>query len=376
MPWKEASVITLRTEFVTLAHRPENTIAELCRRFGISRTTAYKWLARADANEPLSNRSKRPHASPQKTSFEMEERVICLRDTFPDWGGRKLSKVLMRDYHLDVAPSTVTHILRRHGRLGSPSRAASKPWMRFEHDAPNELWQMDFKGPVQVGRVRCDPLTVLDDHSRFNLVLGTNTDMCGSTVRQWLTEAFRRYGLPRRMNMDNGSPWGVGNGDSRHLSSFTIWLVQLGIHVSFSRPFHPQTNGKDERFHRTLDVEVLRRRPFHSIEELRQAFDQWREIYNHVRPHEALDMETPADRYTVSLRPFSEQLPAIEYGPDDILIRVGQRGRIRLLGHPLTVSVALHGHTIAARPRPTEDGVYDLFFSHHRLQTIDMRSVR
>ena len=376
MPWKEASVMTLRTEFVALAHRPGNTIAELCRRFGISRTTAYKWLARAEANEPLSNRSKRPHASPQKTSSEREARVISLRDTFPDWGGRKLSKVLMRDYHLDVAPSTITHILRRHGRLGSPLRAPSKPWMRFEHDAPNELWQMDFKGPVQVGRVRCDPLTVLDDHSRFNLVLGTNTDMCGNTVRQWLTEAFRRYGLPQRMNMDNASSWGVGNSDSRHLSSFTIWLVQLGIHVSFSRPFHPQTNGKDEHFHRTLDVEVLRRHAFHSMEELRRAFDHWREIYNHVRPHEALDMQTPADRYTVSPRPFPEQLPTIEYCPDDILIRVDQRKRTRLLGHPLTVSVALHGHSIAARRRTTEDGVYGLFFSHHRLQTIDMRSVR
>jgi hypothetical protein len=178
------------------------------------------------------------------------------------------------------------------------------------------------------------------------------------------------------MNMDNGSPWGVGNGDSRHLSAFTIWLVRLGIHVSFSRPFHPQTNGKDERFHRTLNVEVLRRRAFHSMEELRQAFDQWREIYNHLRPHEALDMQTPAERYTVSPRPFPKQLPAIEYAPDDILIPVKQRGRIRLLGRPLTVSAALHGHTIAARPRPAEDGVYDLFFSHHRLETIDMRSVR
>ena len=368
--------MTLRTEFVALAQRPENTLTELCRRFGISRTTAYKWLARAQASEPLNDRSKRPHSSPRKTSAELEERVIALRDQFPAWGGRKLSKVLERDQHLDVAPSTVTHILRRHGRLQSPPHATPQPWMRFEHEAPNELWQMDFKGPVQVGRVRCDPLTVLDDHSRFNLVLGTNTDMCGHTVQQWLTEAFQRYGLPRRMNMDNGSPWGVANGNSRHLSAFTIWLVRLGIHVSFSRPFHPQTNGKDERFHRTLNVEVLRRRAFQSMEELRQAFDQWRTIYNHLRPHEALGMQTPAERYTVSSRPFPKQLPAIEYAPDDILIPVKQRGRIRLLGCPLTVSVALHGHTIAARPRPDEDGVYDLFFSHHRLDTIDMRSVR
>lgn len=376
MPWKEASEMSLRTEFVALAHRPGNTIAELCRRFSISRTTAYKWLARAAAKEPLNNRSRRPHTSPRKTASERECMVVSLRDTYPDWGGRKLSKVLMRDYQLEVAPSTVNHILRRHDRLGSTVGAPPKPWKRFEHEAPNELWQMDFKGPVQVGRVRCDPLTVLDDHSRFNLVLGSNTDMSGNTVRQWLTEAFRRYGLPRRMNMDNGTPWGVGNGDSRRLSSFTIWLVQLGIHVSFSRPFHPQTNGKDERFHRTLDVEVLRRRAFHSMEELRLAFDQWREIYNHVRPHEALGMDTPADRYTVSPRPFPEQLPPVEYGPDDILIRVDQRGRIRLLGHPLTVSVALHGHTIAARPRTEEDGIYDLFFSHHRLQTVDMRFMR
>lgn len=368
--------MSLRIEFVALAEQPGACITQLCRRFGISRTTAYKWLGRARAREPLADRSRRPLSNPMRTAPALEDRVIALRQQYPYWGGRKLAKVLERQGEERLAPSTVTHILHRHGLMAAPVVPPSRPWQRFEHAAPNDLWQMDFKGPVWAGSHRCDPLTVLDDHSRFNLVLANNADMAGATVQRWLTIAFQRYGLPWRMNMDNGTPWGIGNGPSRHLSTFAIWLVQLGIHLSFSRPFHPQTNGKEERFHRSLDVEVLRHGCFSNLDELGSALNQWRTLYNHVRPHEALGMETPAQRYRVSQRAFPDHLPAIEYGPDDILIRVDQRGRTRLLNHPIIVSTALNGRYIAARPRPKDDGVYDLYFSHHRLDTVDLRDTR
>ena len=375
MPWKEVSAMTLRTEFVALARCPDQSVAQLCRRFGISRTTGYKWLAREAAEELLADRSRRPHRSPRQTAGEVEARLVALRQTYPRWGGRKLAKVLEREGLDPPAPSTITHILRRHGLLWRPTEAVTTPWQRFEHAAPNDLWQMDFKGSVPLGEGRCDPLTVLDDHSRFNLVLANNADMKGETVRRALTAAFRRYGLPLRMNMDNGTPWGVGNGPARHLSTLSLWLVELGIHLSFSRPFHPQTTGKDERFHRSLDVEVLRGRSFLNLRELGLALDRWREIYNHVRPHEGIGMATPAERYRISPRAFPEQIVPFDYGPDDLRLRVDQRGRTKLLRRPLIVSSALKTQTIAARPQDGVDGIYDLYFRHHWLDVVNLRDL-
>lgn len=366
--------MSLRTEFVRLAQGEDSNIAELARRFGISRPTAYKWLARDAAGEALQDRSRRPALSPRQTASALELQVVALRRRHPHWGGRKLAQVLRNQGHGEVpAPSTITHILRRHGLLGIGTQAPAPTFRRFEHAAPNDLWQMDFKGPIRVGTGRCDPFSALDDHSRFNLLLRADPDMRGATVQASLTTAFRRYGLPLRMNMDNGSPWGIGFGESRQLSTLTVWLVQLGIHVSFSAPYHPQTNGKQERFHRSLDIEVLRGRAFADLAQTQAAFDQWRSVYNTLRPHEALGMQVPVSRYRPSPRPFPEVLPPIEYAPQDHLLTVRARGRIRFKGHPLTVSTALCGHTIAARPRDAEDGVFDLYFAHHRLRTLDLR---
>jgi transposase InsO family protein len=375
MPWKEASAMTLRREFVALAQGQDGSVAQLCQRFGISRTTGYKWLGREAAGEPLVDRSRRPYRSPRQTDEVMQARVVALRKQFPSWGGRKLAKVLAREGFEPPAPSTITHILRRHGLLWRPTEAVVKPWQRFEHAGPNDLWQMDFKGTVPIGSTRCDPLTVLDDHSRFNLVLANNADMKGETVQRLLTTAFRRYGLPLRMNMDNGTPWGVGYGPARHLSTLSVWLVELGIHLSFSRPFHPQTNGKDERFHRSLDVEVLRGRAFRDLAELGRALDHWREIYNHIRPHQGIGMATPAERYRLSPRAFPARIETFEYGPDDILMRIDQRGRAKLQGRLLTVSSALKTQIVAARPVQAQDGLYDLYFRHHWLDTVNLRDL-
>ncbi|MDO1530648.1 integrase core domain-containing protein, partial [Fulvimonas sp. R45] len=181
------------------------------------------------------------------------------------------------------------------------------------------------------------------------------------------------YGLPVRMNMDNGSPWGSPGGDSRGLSALSLWLVRLGIRVSFSAPAHPQTNGKDERFHRSLKAEVLNGRTWTDHAGVQQAFDAWRAIYNHRRPHEGIGMAVPGARYRPSPRPFPETLPPIEYGPDDTVLIVRSGGMVSFQGRYLKVSNALRGLPIAARPCPHEDGIYALYFVHHRLATIDMR---
>jgi transposase InsO family protein len=371
--WKEATPVSQRTELASLARGQAISITELARRFGVSRKTAYKWIDRQAAGEPSQDRSRRPERSPLKTALSIEEAVVTLRREHPCWGGRKLAKVLSNQGHALVpAPSTITDILRRHGLLAPPAARATQRWQRFEHPSPNDLWQMDFKGTIDVGQGRCDPLTVLDDHSRYNLVLLATTDQRGSTVKTALTDTFRRFGLPLRMNMDNGNPWGIPSGRSRDLSAFAIWLVRVGIRLSWSAPAHPQTNGKEERFHRSFKAEVVHGRAFADVDQAQQSFDRWRAIYNDIRPHEAIGMAVPADRYRPSPRPFPEALPAIEYAPQDVLLKIDQRGRTRLLRKPFVVSTALAGHVIAARPRDAEDGLYDLYFSHQHIGEINL----
>jgi len=373
MAWKEATPMSQRTELVGLARSQAVGVSELARRFGVSRKTAYKWIAREASGERLDDRSRRPDRSPLKTASAIEEAVVALRHQHPCWGGRKLAKVLSNRGHIAVpAPSTITDILRRHGLLAPPAERSEHHWQRFEHASPNDLWQMDFKGPVDVGQGRCDPLTVLDDHSRYNLVLLATTDQRGSTVKAALTDTFRRFGLPLRMNMDNGNPWGIPSGRSRDLSTFAIWLVRVGIRLSWSAPAHPQTNGKEERFHRSFKAEVVRGQAFADLAQAQQSFDHWRTIYNNARPHEALGMAVPADRYRPSPRSFPDVLPAIEYAPQDTLLKVDQRGRTTLWRRPLVVSTALGGHIIAARPRDNEDGLYDLYFSHQHIGEVDL----
>lgn len=373
MAWKETTSMTLRTEFTALAQGQGVTVSELARRFGISRKTAYKWLARVQADEPMTDRSRRPHSSPTQTVEAIEQALVELRRAHPCWGGRKLNQVLIDRHHTNVpAPSTITHILRRHGLMPERTSGQGRPWKRFEHESPNDLWQMDFKGTIVVGTGRCDPLTVLDDHSRYNLVLRATPDMRSETVQSVLTDTFRRHGLPLRVNMDNGSPWGSPSGQSRGLSRLTLWMVRVGIQVSFSTPAHPQTNGKDERFHRSLKAEVVTGRTFTNHAHVQRAFDEWRDIYNTVRPHQGIGMVVPSTRYRPSPRPFPEVLPAIEYSPNDHVAMVQWNGVVRFKGRTLKVSNALHGLPIAFRAHDTQEGIYALYFAHHRLMEIDL----
>jgi transposase InsO family protein len=211
-----------------------------------------------------------------------------------------------------LAPSTITQILHRNGLIEPERSAAATPWQRFERGIPNELWQMDFKGHFALvdGR-RCHPLTVLDDHSRFALLLEACADERRDSVQTALTAAFRRCGLPGTMLMDNGPPWGYSQENS--WTALGLWLVRLGIRVIHGRAYHPQTQGKDERFHRTLKFELLRHFNFTSLEHCQREFDRFRNRYNLERPHDALGLETPASRYRISPIPFPETLPPIEY---------------------------------------------------------------
>jgi transposase InsO family protein len=306
-----------RREFVLLFEQEGANRRALCRRFGISPETGYA-LGRRYREEGvagLGDRSRRPQRSPGRTGAAMEARVLAVRDAHPCWGGRKIRRRLQDLGHEEVpSASTITEVLRRHGRIDPAASAARELPLRFERAAPNELWQMDFKGHFAIVSGRCHPLTVLDDHSRYSLGLRACGDETEATVETELTAIFRRYGLPLRMLMDNGSPWGSAHAEHRY-TRFELWLMELGIAVSHGRPYHPQTQGKDERFHRTLAAEAIGRRRFADLAACQRRFDRWREVYNTERPHEALDLATPMARYIPSPRAFPEKLEPFDYAP-------------------------------------------------------------
>ena len=248
-----------------------------------------------------------------------------------------------------------------------------RPYQRFEHPYPNDLWQMDFKGDFALERGRCYPLSVLDDHSRFALGLVACGNQTTSTVQKALTEIFRHYGMPYRMSMDNGSPWAKLSRRKRHWTQLSIWLLRLGIRLSFARPHHPQTNGKNERFHRTLKLELLRDHAWRTLDDCRPAFAVWREIYNCERPHQALGLDVPASRYQMSPRNFPEQLPKIEY-PDDATIRkVQSTGLITLHNREYFVGEAFRGLYVALRPT-TLEGKLEVYFLHQKIASLDLRT--
>jgi transposase InsO family protein len=363
-----------RTEFVKLASQEGVNIRQLCRRYRISSATGYKWIHRyRELGEAgLDEKSRRPRNSPNRSDSEFENHVLRIRTEQSAWGAVKIRKVLQNE-SIDVkAVSTIHAILVRRGRIDPAESKKHQAWQRFEHPLPNDLWQMDFKGhfAIRTGQ-RCHPLTVLDDHSRFVVCLRACENEKGETVQQHLTSVFRQYGLPLRMMMDNGSPWGS---DMVHRDTpLTVWLRRLGIRVGHSRPYHPQTQGKDERFHRTLLAELLRNRNFEAFPIIQPVFDTYRNVYNQRRPHQAIGLETPMQRYQASSRDFPEFLQPIEYGDSDQVRTVDQKGKVSFKGRRLSVGKGYRGYPVALRPTEI-DGVWNVFFCCDSIAQLDFHS--
>lgn len=372
MPWKAASAMSLRYEFIRLAMTETANIRSLCRRFEVSPKTAYKWIERyrAAGTEALKDRSRRPEHSPSRTTLAVEQKILQLREKHPSWGARKLhARLIAQGYHDLPSFSTITAILHRYGCINQQDAHKHKPYQRFEAPEPNLLWQMDFKGDFPLLHGRCYPLTILDDYSRFSLGIIACPHQRRETVQQHLIATFRRYGLPQRMLTDNGGPWGSCGNDA--YTELGLWMIRLGIVLSHSRICHPQTLGKDERFHRTLKAEVISTRFFESTTHCQESFDQWRRVYNFERPHEALAMAVPASRYQPSPREFPETLPPIDYGPDDLIRKVNAKGDISFRGKLCRVGKAFHRYPVAIRPTIT-DGLYNVFFCHEQISQINL----
>jgi transposase InsO family protein len=374
MPWYREPIMSQKQEFVGMAEISDN-LSDACRRFGISRKTGYKWLARYQLSGliGLEDRSRRPRYSPRKTSEIMEKKILEARLKHPAWGGRKLKRWLEdRGAEGLPAPSTVTEILRRHGQIDPEESRKREPLKRFECPEPNDFWQMDFKGPFLVDSQPCHPLTVLDDHSRFSVSLKACEDHMRDTVKRHLCEAFETYGLPRAMLVDNGGPWAAGNmGEWTKLS---VWLLRLGVDVIRTRIRHPQTLGKDERFNKTLLIECITGYVFSTFIQVQKHFDQWRDIYNFERPHESLGLKTPASRYRPSPRLYSSNLPPIEYESGDEIRNVKKSGKFSFHGRYWIVGKAFSGYPVGIRPSQ-EDGRFSVYFCQQRIREIDLRNL-
>lgn len=367
MPFKQVSIMEQREEFVGLARLEGANISELCRRFGISRETGHRLLRREDYED----RSRRPHTSPLRTVASMEEAVLAVRDEHPAWGARKIQRILLNQGLKPPAISTIHSVLDRQGRIAEADRHAQK-YKSFEKDAPNLLWQMDFKGQFQMGDGHwCWPLTIVDDHSRYALGIQACSRQETGTVKSWLEHTFRTYGLPAAFYVDNGAPW--GGGEPGQYTPLRVWLLKLGVELIHAKPFHPQGRGKNERFHRTLKREVLAAQIPTNLRRAQALFDEWRHVYNHLRPHQSLDMHAPITRYRSSLRSMPDKLPEMTYNTTDIIRRVPrQQSNVAFKGKLWRIPNAFRGETLAIRPSDT-DGIYSVCFGAKEIRTIDLK---
>jgi len=337
MAWKTMDVREQRVSFVVTVSRGEKPFSALCQEFGVSRPTGYLWMSRYREGglKSIAERSRRPLRSPEQTPPELEAEVIAVRQRYPDWGARKLQVVLARA-GMDLTRSTIHRVLSRHG-LVRPEDGHSPAPHRFQRSRPNELWQMDFKGPIQRGDV-IGPLSVIDDHSRYLIALRAVTRGTGEFVREHLQSAFDECGVPEGMLMDHGTPWRSATG--RHgFTQLSVWLMKQGIALHWGRIRHPQTQGKVERFHRELQLAIDRRHPTGA--NLQAWLDEFRREHNQVRPHESLGMSTPAACWSPSPRRYDPNPPAWEYPSGSTVLKVDSDGKLKLHGRHWVVSRAL-----------------------------------
>ena len=346
MAWKAMDVDEQRVKFVVAASLGQKSLRALCAEFGISRPTGYVWLERYREGGigAIAERSRRPRSFPAQTPWKREERVIGLRLQYPDWGARKLRVVLIRE-GLTLTHSTIHRILLRYDLVGDQERHPQAV-KRFERERPNELWQMDFKGPKNWPHA-VGPLSVIDDHSRYLVALSATGKQDGDLVREQLEQAFARCGVPDAMLMDHGTPWWNWQSFSGR-TQLSLWMMRQGIRLCWSGIRHPQTQGKVERFHGSLQRALDRRGGAGT--EPQAWLDAYRSEYNHVRPHEALGMQTPASVWRKSERRYDPHPPPWQYPEGAWTLKVDCQGTVDLHGRRWRIGKTLAGERVLIQP--------------------------
>jgi putative transposase len=376
MPWKETYVVDLRSEFVLKSLSGKVSFGELCREYGISRKTGYKWKERflAEGQPGLADQSRRPQHSPSEVSEETVCAMVRLKTAHPSWGPRKIRQVYARTYPQSELPSesTFKRVLEKAGLVSPRRRKSQGESGRLSHrmvaERANQVWTVDFKGWWRTGDGRrFEPLTVRDAYSRYLLSARALGGGGGAAVRVEFERLFSSQGLPEVIRSDNGSPFACTRAPLG-LSRLSAWWLALGIHLDRIMPGRPDQNGAHERMHRDLALEVEAASAADLVQQ-QAALDVWRNSYNHERPHEALGMRVPAELYEPSPRRYESGELSLEYPLGYLRRRVQAKGGIRLRGVWVQVSEALAGWDVGLQP---EGEGYGLWFCRLRLGAIDV----
>ncbi len=364
MPWERKTVMEQREAFVEAVLRREKSVTSLCQEFGISRKTGYKWLNRAALGQQLSDESRCPHRQPSKTAGDIEAMILTVRAAYPSWGGKSI-RAALEAAGVKGLPSvkTCSNILKRNGCIDPEESKKRIPCQRFEREKCNELWQMDFKGDFLLGDgTRCYPLDILDDHSRFCLCCEPKDTLSG--VKEHFVRILQEYGMPDALLTDNGAQFAGFRGGYTELERM---LMDLDIAPIHGRIMHPQTQGKIERFHRTMNAEALRTKP-ETLAQAKQRLENWRWRYNNIRPHAALDMKTPASVYCPSARPYHTPEPYV-YDEGARLVKINNWGYLRF--GPIQVYLSETMRDTYLEIRPYDEDAFAVIYRNYRIAIVD-----
>ena len=367
MPRESKTVEDHRKESAQAAMYCSNFSA-LCREFGIDRHTGYKWRERYLSQQSLKDRSRRPNTSPSRTPEEVELLILSERADNPGWGARTIREVLIRKGYDNIpCAKTVNNILNRYGCISPEESRKRQPFNRFEKDLCNQMWQADFKGEFRMENGQyCYPLDIMDDHSRFAIRVAPRLSTANVVIPVF-TEAFQEFGLPDSILSDNGAQFA---GFKKGYTQFERWLMDLDILPIHGRIKHPQTQGKIERFHRTMKDELLKHTVIQDIHDADRKLQQWRDKYNNVRPHEALGMQRPGDVYEPSRRQYSDYVKKYEYGGEYHVIKVNSWGSVRFDKYQVYLSETMKDRYIEFRPS-TDGETFAVCYRNFKIAEFD-----
>ena len=367
MPWKETTTMDQKIEFICEWRTGNYTITELCRNFKISRPTAYKIMARFENEgyEGLKELSRKPREiHPNATNENVVNGILSLKEKYKLWGAKKIHKLLYNDFPDELIPTvlTVHNILKKNGLVKPQKRLRRvKPIHPiFDPQESNEVWSADCKGKFLMGnKIYCHPLTIADSKSRFVCTAkGHYKENLASAMAEF-KRVFRKYGIPKQIHTDNGSPFGSVAAIQR-FTRLSYWFIEVGIMPVFSDPAHPEQNGRHERMHRDLKAACAKPSAF-DLKAQQRRLNQFVKEYNNIRPHEALEMKTPASVHNFSTRPFPERIPNFDYDSSMKVLKVTKNGSVRWGSYNwVYLSASLQGKYIGALEMG--NGIWRVFY--------------
>lgn len=369
MPLIERTKESMRKEFVGKAIVHEKSKSALCREYGISRPTGDKWIKQHQQGESLADKSRAPH-NPHTVSTEMEKLIVKKRLQYPAFGAVKIRRILEDEGYTDLpCGKTINNIFHRNGLITKEASLAATPYTRFQKEYPNEMWQADYKGNFAMKNgQRCHPLNIEDDHSRFSICCRACKTETFGEIKPIMIELFEEYGQPFSFLCDNGNPWGTAQ--STGFTKFEVWLMELGILTIHCRMKHPQTQGKDESFNRNFTRECLKYNEISDIESAQKIFDEYRNVYNNIRPHHSLDLDVPAKHYERSDREYNPDIKEWEYSKEAEIRKVKETGFFSFANQGYFLSEAFANKEIAVCNSPRKDCI-DLYFRQFHIGRIN-----